>query len=157
LKLIQDQVSKDIFIATWDQEQAELEKIIKKPKDLPECAAKYRKHFANYFSGYLNPRKGKESKFYLKVRFITSHPNKLDISLDDLGQELSESITEEIPEIFMSRNPYACQAVKSECIGWFFGSTKSTDSTKMVTAIKEKLKIDPCLRRNQDTVANNKR
>jgi hypothetical protein len=40
LKLIQDQVSKDIFIATWDKESDELEKIIKKPRDLPEGAAK---------------------------------------------------------------------------------------------------------------------
>jgi hypothetical protein len=72
LKLIQDQVSKDIFIATWDKESDELEKIIKKPRDLPEGAAKNRKHFANYFSCYLNPRQGKESTLYLKVRFITA-------------------------------------------------------------------------------------
>jgi hypothetical protein len=97
LKLIQERVSKDIFIATWDKESDELEKTIKKPRDLPEGAAKNQKHFANYFSGYLNPRKGKESKLYLKVRFITAHPNKLDIALDDFGQELSESITEENP------------------------------------------------------------
>jgi hypothetical protein len=50
LKLIQDQVSKDIFVATWDKESEELEKVIKKPRDLPGGAAKNRKHFANYFS-----------------------------------------------------------------------------------------------------------
>jgi hypothetical protein len=33
------------------------------------------------------------------------------------------------------RNPYACQAVKSECLGWFYGSVKSIDSKVLVKKI----------------------
>jgi hypothetical protein len=43
--------------------------------------------------------------------------------------------------IFLSKKNYACQAVKVECVGWFFGSAKSIDSKKLVPAIKEKLQI----------------
>jgi hypothetical protein len=64
----------------------------------------------------------------------------MPFELEEMGQELSESIAEEIG-IFLSKNPYACQAVKVECIGWFFGSTKSIDSKKLVPALKEKLQI----------------
>jgi hypothetical protein len=56
-------------------------------------------------------------------------------------KELSDTISEEIPDIFFSKNPYTCQAVRPECIGWFFGSTKFINSKKLVPAIREKLRI----------------
>jgi hypothetical protein len=141
LKLIHEQVHNKIYIATWDPEFEDTEKIIKKPGDFPEGAAKNRKHYANYFSGYPNPKKNKSSRIYLKVRFLAPEPDLLPFNLAEMGQELSDSIAEEIPDIYFSRHPYACQAVRPECIGWFFGSTKSIDSTKLVPAIREKLKI----------------
>jgi inorganic pyrophosphatase len=62
MKLIHDQVSNKIHISAWDPELEETEKRIKKPKDFPEGLPKKRKHFTNYFSGYLNPKKGKPLK-----------------------------------------------------------------------------------------------
>ena len=88
LKLIQEQVHTKIHIATWDPELDETEKIIKTPNDFPEGAAKNRKHFANYFSGYPNPKRNKASKIYLKVRFTTPEPEKLPFTLANMGQEL---------------------------------------------------------------------
>jgi hypothetical protein len=67
LKLIHEQASNKIYITTWDEELAETEKVIKKPKDFPNGLPKSRKHYANYFSGYPNPRKGTASKVFLKV------------------------------------------------------------------------------------------
>jgi hypothetical protein len=43
LKSIQDQTTKKLFIAPWDQELAESESLIKKPNDFPEGSAKNRK------------------------------------------------------------------------------------------------------------------
>jgi hypothetical protein len=71
LKLIQDQASNKIYITTWDEELTDTEKVIKKPANFPDGLPKNRKHYANYFSGYPNPKKGKVSRVYLKVRFIT--------------------------------------------------------------------------------------
>jgi hypothetical protein len=65
LKLIQEQAHNKIYIAAWDPDYDATEKVIKKPRDFPEGAAKKRKHYANYFSGYLNPKKNKTSKIYI--------------------------------------------------------------------------------------------
>jgi hypothetical protein len=92
MKLIHDQASNKIHISTWDPELEETEKRIKKSKHFPEGLPKNRKHFANYFSSYPNPKKGKTSKVYLKVRFVTSEPDKLPFNLAQMGQELSESV-----------------------------------------------------------------
>jgi hypothetical protein len=128
LKLIQEQAHNKIYIAAWDPDYDATEKVIKKPRDFPEGAAKKRKHYANFISGYPKPKKNKTSKIYLKVRFLAPETDKLPFELEEMGKELSDSISEEIPDIFFSKNPYACQAVCPECIGWFFGSTKSIDS-----------------------------
>jgi hypothetical protein len=37
--------------------------------------------------------------------------------------------------------PYACQAIRTECIGWLFGATKAVDSKTFVPALRLKLKI----------------
>jgi hypothetical protein len=141
LKLMQEQAHNKIYIAPWDPDYNATEKVIKKSKDFPKGAAKKPKHYTNHFSGYPNPKKNKTSKIYLKVRFLAPEPDKLPFDLKEMGKELSDSISEEIPDIFFSKNPYACQAVRPECIGWFFGSTKSIDRKKLVPAIWEKLKI----------------
>jgi hypothetical protein len=140
-KLIHEQVHDQIHIAPWDPEYDTTEPIIKTSKDFPAGVAKNRKHYANYFSGYPNPKKNKVSRIYLKVRFLAPEPDLLPFDLEDMGQELSDSVADELPDVFFSRNPYACQAVRPECIGWFFGSTKSIDSKQLVPAIRAKLKI----------------
>jgi hypothetical protein len=136
LQYIQDQTTKKLHIATWDKE-LEAASLIRKPRDFPDGTAKNRNTYVTYFSGYPNPQKGKESKVYLKMHFVTTSPQDMPFELEKMGQELSESIAEEMP-IFLSKNPYACQAVKVECIGWFFGSTKSIDSKTIVLALKRK-------------------
>jgi hypothetical protein len=65
------------LIAAWDSDYDATEKFIKKPRDFPVGAAKKRKHYANYFSGYPNPKKNKTSKVYLEVRFLAPKPDKL--------------------------------------------------------------------------------
>jgi hypothetical protein len=60
-----------------------------------------------------------------------------------MGQELSESVSDEMP-ITLSKNPHACQAVQAvqvDCLGWFFGSTKTIDSKTLIPAIRKKLNI----------------
>jgi hypothetical protein len=139
LQHIQDQTTKKLHIAPWDPD-LESASLIKKPKDFPDGTVKNQTKYATCFSGYPNPRRNKESKVYLKIRFVTTDPQDMPFELEAMGQELSESITEDM-SIFLSKNSYACQAVKVECVGWFFGSAKSIDSKKLVPAIKEKLKI----------------
>jgi hypothetical protein len=73
---------------------------------------------------------------------VTSSPQDLPFDLDKIGQQLSEGIQEEMPTQ-LSKSPYACQAVKTECIGCFFGSTKAIDSTKLVPEIRRTLNIPP--------------
>jgi hypothetical protein len=135
MKFIHDQASDKIHFSTWDSELEGTEKRIKKPKDFPEGLPKNRQHSVNYFSGYPNPKKGKISKVYLKVRFVTSEPKKLPFHLERLGQELSESIKDDMA-VFLAKNPYACQATQTECIGWLFGTTKAVDSKTFVPALR---------------------
>jgi hypothetical protein len=134
LKSIQEQTTKKLFITPWDQELAESKNLIKKPNDFPEGSAKKWKMYATYFSGYPNPKRGKPSKVYLKVRFVTNAPQDMPFNLENMGQELSKSLAEEMT-VSLAKKPYACQAVKPECIGWLFGSTKSIGSKKLVPAI----------------------
>jgi hypothetical protein len=140
LKSIQEQTTKKLHITPWDPELAKDTPLVKKTSDFPEGSAKNRKKYATYFSGYPNPKRGKPSKVYLKVRFVTKVPADLPSPLTQLGQELSEGIAEEMT-VTLAKNCYACQAVKVECIGWFFGSTKSIDSQKLVPATGKTLQI----------------
>jgi hypothetical protein len=140
LKSLQDQTTKKLFIASWDPDLASPEPLIKKATDFPEGSAKKRMKYVNYFSGYPNPKRGKPSNIYLQVRFVTNAPQDMPFELENMGHELSECIQEEM-RVFLAKKPYACQAIKPECIGWFFGSTKSIDSKKLVPAIKTKLNI----------------
>jgi hypothetical protein len=96
LKSLQEQTSKKLHIVPWDPKLAEDTHLIKKPSDFPEGSAKNRKKSVTYFSGYLNPKRGKPSKVYLKVRFVTKAPNDVPFPLTQLGQELLESIKEEM-------------------------------------------------------------
>jgi hypothetical protein len=86
-----------VHIAQWDPDLGEQVDNIKKPSDLPEGSAKNRSMYFTYFSGYPYPPRGKLSRVYLKVRFVTSSPQDLPFDLDKIGQELSEGIQEEMP------------------------------------------------------------
>jgi hypothetical protein len=43
--------------------------------------------------------------------------------------------------VFLTKNPYAYQAVQTDCIGWLFGAMKAVDSKTFVPALRLKLKI----------------
>jgi hypothetical protein len=104
LKLIQEQVSKDICITTWDQEQAELEKIIKKPKDPP---------IGNRFNAALQKARNKHNIpnqiFWLEHRAtaglfdkddaaIYKHPTELDNELRDICKKnIRKKYAENVP------------------------------------------------------------
>jgi hypothetical protein len=139
LKLIHDQASNKIYITTWDEELADTENIIKKPANFPDGLPKNANTTQTTSVDILTPKK-ERLPGYLKVRFITPTPSKLPFDLDQLGQELSESVSDELP-ITLSKNPHACQAVQADCVGCFFGSTKTIDSKTLVPAIRLKLKI----------------
>jgi hypothetical protein len=113
------------------------------PKDFPDGLAKNCKSYSTYFSGHPNPKQGKTSKVCLKAKSSrTNQKQPLSFELEQMGQELAESGSDEMT-VTLARNPCACQAIKSECVGWFFGSAKSIDSKIFVVAIRDKLKI-PC-------------
>jgi hypothetical protein len=57
-----------------------------------------------------------------------------------MGQELSESVKYKMT-VCLAKNPCACQAIRTECIGWLFGATKAVDSKTFVPALRLKLKI----------------
>jgi hypothetical protein len=57
LKYLQDNTSKHLWLANWDNEQDADIRIMKTPIDIPEGKAVDWKHFAQMFSGYPNPRK----------------------------------------------------------------------------------------------------
>jgi hypothetical protein len=126
-KLLQAELNTNLWITGWDNKLDVTDKILKSPKDIPEGKAANRKLFSHYFSGFPNPKKNQTSKVFMKVRFLMNKPEIVPINLPELGQALSETIADEMP-VQLRRNPYACQAVKSECLGWFYGSVKSIDS-----------------------------
>jgi hypothetical protein len=137
LKLLQDQLNTNVWIACWDTENDGVEKTIKCPKDIPESKAINRKLFSHYFSGFPNPKKNQSSKVFLKVRLITEKPETLPIKLNEIGPELSVGIQDELPAQ-LGRNPYACQAIKTESLGWLYGLIKSVDSN----TFEKQLKLD---------------
>jgi hypothetical protein len=63
--------------------------------------------YVNYFSSYPNPKRGKPSKIYLQVRFVTNAPQDMPFELENMGQELPECIQEEMT-VFLTKNSYAC-------------------------------------------------
>jgi hypothetical protein len=142
LKLLQDQMHTNLWIAGWDPESDLTNLVIKKPKDIPEGKATNRKLFSHFFSGFPNPKKNQSSKIFMKVRFTTDHPENMPIPLHEMGQALSEALADELP-VQLGRNPYACQAVKSECLGWFYGSVKSVDSKKLAIQAVKALNLPP--------------
>jgi hypothetical protein len=99
LQHIQDQTTKKLHIAPWDPD-LDNASLIKKPKDFPDGTVKNRPKYATYFSGYPNPPRKKESKVYLKIRFVTTAPQDMTFELEAMGQELSESIAEDMSIFF---------------------------------------------------------
>ena len=141
LKFIHEQVHEDIYIGPWESDSDA--KPIKQPKDFPEGLVKNRPLYAEYFSGYPNPKspnKGNESKVFLKVRFIMDEPDKLPFPLHDLGKEIGQDLPQEL-HVFLKNQPYACQAPTTETIGWLWGSTKHIDSTTFINQVKKELNI----------------
>jgi hypothetical protein len=139
-KMMQTELNDNLWITGWDDESDVTDKIIKSPKDIPEGKAANRKLFSHYFSGFPNPKKNQASKVFMKVRFLMNKPETIPIDLPELGQALSEAIGDELP-VHLGRNPYACQAVKTECLGWFYGSVKSIDSKVLTRKVLNALNI----------------
>jgi hypothetical protein len=139
-KLIQKELNTHVWIASWDPESDVTTKILKSPKDIPEGKATNRKLFSHYFSGFPNPKKNQASKVFMKVRFILQKPETLPISLSDMGSALSETLSDDLP-VQLGRQPYACQAVKSECICWFYGSVKQIDSLALAKKVIKAMKL----------------
>jgi hypothetical protein len=82
LKLLQDQLHKNVWIACWDNKNEGVENIIKCPKDIPEGKEINCKLFSHYFSGFPKSKKNQSSKVFLKVRLITGKKiNTLPIKL----------------------------------------------------------------------------
>ena len=55
--------------------------------------------------------------------------------------ELSDALTR--LKMFMNKQPQACQAVRSTCIGWLMYSTKHIDSKTFILETKSILGIPP--------------
>jgi hypothetical protein len=133
-KIIQDVLGKDVFLAAWDTEQTQAFPPIKSPKKLPQS----RESTSIYLGTYVNP-KTEGSKVYLNLRLVTNkeHP----VPLARFGMELADHFASSKHRISIHRQPRACQAAKSECIGWLMYSCKSMTSNTFIPAIKKALNI----------------
>ena len=134
-------MSKKIYIAPWDPDSEV--NVIKLPKQVPEGQVKHRPLFAEYFSSYINPKSslnGKETRLFLKTRFITDDPEALPFPINQLGQEIGQEIPKEF-NIMIKKQPYACQAPSCETLGWLHGSTKFINSATFVAEVKKVLAI----------------
>jgi hypothetical protein len=134
LKIIQEVLGKDVFIAAWDSEQEKAFPPIKRPEKIPST----RESLGIYLGTYVNPKQD-GSTVYLNLRLITFKKNP--VPMDRFGTELADGFANSKFDITIRRNPRACQAAKSECIGWLMYSSKSMNSNTFVPALKLALKI----------------
>ena len=83
-KIIQEVLGKNVFIASWDQEQERQFPPLKSPSNIPSS----RESIGIYLGTYVNPKRD-GSNIFLNIRLITFHTN--EVPLDQFGMELASS------------------------------------------------------------------
>ena len=133
-KIIQDVLGKDIYLAAWDPEQDSAFPPLKKPSKIPST----RESLGIYLGTYINP-KNDGTRMYLNLRLVTykKHP----VPMEKFGIELADHLASSKHDMTIQRQPRACQATKTECIGWLMYSCKSINSSTFVPALKSALQI----------------
>ena len=133
-----------IWIGPWDPKQASNHiPIIKTKKDIPDGKfPMHRQKLSAYLGGYFDPNPKGET-MYSKIRFITPSESSLDLAL--LGLHLRGAFYYMEPEwqVAIPQNPIPCQAIRSTCIGWLFGSTKFINEKSFLPAVKKALDLPP--------------
>jgi hypothetical protein len=135
LQIIQDVLGKDVSLAAWDKEQAKAFPPLKSPKKIP----KSKESLGIYLGTYVNP-KTEGSKVFLNLRLVTTKKAQ-QVPVARFGMELADQFASSKHCMSINRQPRACQAAKSECIGCFFYSCKSMNSSTLIPAIKKALNI----------------
>jgi hypothetical protein len=133
-QIIQDVLGKDISLAAWDEEQTKAFPPINSYKKLRQS----RESLSIYLGTYANP-KTEGSKVYLNLRLVTTKAHQ--VPLARFGMELADQLASSKHRMSINRQPRACQAAKSECIGWMFYSCRSMNSNTFIPAIKKALNI----------------
>ena len=131
---VQSTLGKNIFLAPWDKEQETAFPPIKTPEDIPDS----RETIGIYLGQYINPKED-GSRAYFNLRWITFM--KPPVPLERFGIEVADALTRQ--KMFMNKQPQACQAVRSTCIGWFMYSTKQINSKTFIDETKASLGIPP--------------
>ena len=134
LKIIQDILRKDIYLATWDAEQEKAFPEIKSPAKI----ASSRESLDIYLGTYVNPKKD-GSKLYLNLHLVTYKSHL--VPLERFGAKLADHLANSKHQLSIYRQPRSCQAARSDCIGWLMYSCKSMNSSTFVPALKLALNI----------------
>ena len=129
---VQETLSKNIYLAPWDKDQEATFPIIKTKEDVPES----RESLGIYLGTYINP-KTDGGKVYMNMRWVAYR--KPPVPLDRFGTELCDALPRH--QMFMNKQPQACQSAKTACIGWFMYSSKQMNSTTFVPETKAALGI----------------
>ena len=130
----------NLWLLPWDEEQENDQfPVVKQPSDLPD-GSDYNDRFtlAIYTGSYLN-LKPEGSKVWTQLRLMHIAPLKLDIS--QLGHALQHAFTDLSFEVRFGRQPLHCQATKTACLGWLYGSSKTISEDTFLPAVRAALKI----------------
>ena len=130
----------NLWIAPWDDEQENTQfPVLKLPSDLPD-GSNYddRYTLAIYTGSYLN-LKQEGSRIWAQLRLV--HVEALKIDLSKLGDALLHAFSDLPFEVRFGRQPLHCQATKTACLGWLYGSTKSISEDTFLPAIRQALNI----------------
>jgi hypothetical protein len=133
-KIIQDVLGKEVYLAAWDKEQEKSFPPLKRTSKIPSS----RESLGIYLGNYINPKQD-GSRVYLNLRLVTYIQHQ--VPLDRFGSELADSFSNSKNKWNIQRQPKACQAAKSACVGWMMYSCKSISSTTFVPALKKSLNI----------------
>jgi hypothetical protein len=133
-QIIQDVLGKDVSLAAWDEEQTKAFPPLISYKKLPQS----KESLGIYLGTYVNP-KTEGSKVYFNLRLVTTKAHQ--VPLARFGMELADQFASSKHRMSIHRLPRACQAAKSECIGWLMYSCKSMNSNTFIPAMKKALNI----------------
>jgi hypothetical protein len=133
-QIIQDVLGKDVSLAAWDEEQTKAFPPLKSYKKLPQS----RESLGIYLGTYVNP-KTEGRKVYLNLRLATTKAHQ--VPLARFGMELADQFASSKHRMAINRQPRACQAAKSKCIGWLMYSCRSMNSNTFIPAMKKALNI----------------